>query len=346
MPLSNTEALTRVIEHREIFHDEMLSLMRRIMGGEMSPVMIAAFAIGLRVKKETIGEIAAAAQVMREFATPVPVTDRTHLVDIVGTGGDASHTFNISTASMFVAAAAGARVAKHGGRSVSSTSGSADVMESLGAYIGLGPQQVADCLSETGIGFMFAPNHHTAMKHAAPVRRELGVRTIFNILGPLTNPAGAPNQLLGVFHPDLVGIQVRVLQRLGSEHVMVVYGMNGMDEISLSGETLVGELKDGEVREYTVHPSDFGLPVYDSRVLKVASTQESVQCIQRALANEDGPVRDIVLLNAGAALYCAGVAASVGEGVRRAREAVASGAALAKLSQFVSVTNRYRPAQA
>ena len=346
MSLSNTEALTRVIEHREIFHDEMLSLMRRIMGGEMSPVMIAAFAIGLRVKKETIGEIAAAAQVMREFATPVPVADRAHLVDIVGTGGDASHTFNISTASMFVAAAAGARVAKHGGRSVSSTSGSADVMEAMGAYIGLNPQQVADCLAETGIGFMFAPHHHTAMKHAAPVRRELGVRTIFNILGPLTNPAGAPNQLLGVFHPDLVGIQVRVLQRLGSEHVMVVYGMNGMDEISLSGETLVGELKDGQVREYTVHPSDFGLPVYDSRVLKVASTQESVQCIQRALANEDGPVRDIVLLNAGAALYCAGVAANVAEGVRRAREAVASGAALAKLSQFVSATNRCRPAGA
>ena len=344
MPLSNTEALTRVIEHREIFHDEMLALMRRIMGGEMSPVMIAAFAIGLRVKKETIGEIAAAAQVMREFATPVAVADRTHLVDIVGTGGDASHTFNISTASMFVAAAAGARVAKHGGRSVSSTSGSADVMETLGAYIGLNPQQVAECLAETGIGFMFAPHHHAAMKHAAPVRKELGVRTIFNILGPLTNPAGAPNQLLGVFHPDLVGIQVRVLQRLGSEHVMVVYGMNGMDEISLSGETLVGELKDGEVLEYTVHPSDFGLPVYDSRVLKVASTQESVQCIQRALANEDGPVRDIVLLNAGAALYCAGVAASVSEGVRRAREAVASGAALAKLSQFVGVTNRFRPA--
>jgi anthranilate phosphoribosyltransferase len=245
---------------------------------------------------------------------------------------------------MFVAAAAGARVAKHGGRSVSSTSGSADVMETLGAYIGLNPQQVAECLAETGIGFMFAPHHHAAMKHAAPVRKELGVRTIFNILGPLTNPAGAPNQLLGVFHPDLVGIQVRVLQRLGSEHVMVVYGMNGMDEISLSGETLVGELKDGEVLEYTVHPSDFGLPVYDSRVLKVASTQESVQCIQRALANEDGPVRDIVLLNAGAALYCAGVAASVSEGVRRAREAVASGAALAKLSQFVSVTNRFRPA--
>ncbi|MFZ4652481.1 MAG: anthranilate phosphoribosyltransferase, partial [Rubrivivax sp.] len=281
---------------------------------------------------------------MREFATPVVVADRTHLVDIVGTGGDASHTFNISTASMFVAAAAGARVAKHAGRSVSSTSGSADVMEALGACITLKPEEVAQCLAETGIGFMFAPNHHAAMKHAAPVRRELGVRTFFNILGPLTNPANAPNQLLGVFHPDLVGIQVRVLQRLGSEHVMVVYGMNGMDEISLSGETLVGELKDGEVREYVVHPSDFGLPVYDSRVLKVANTQESVACIQRALANEDGPVRDVVLLNAGAALYCAGVAASVAEGVRRAREAVASGAALARLSQFVAVTNRYRPA--
>ncbi|MDP3084996.1 MAG: anthranilate phosphoribosyltransferase, partial [Rubrivivax sp.] len=279
MTITNTEALTRIIEHREIFHDEMLALMRRIMSGEMSPVMIAAFAMGLRVKKETVGEIAAAAQVMREFATPVLVADRTHLVDIVGTGGDASHTFNISTASMFVAAAAGARVAKHAGRSVSSTSGSADVMEALGAFIGLGPEQVATCLAETGIGFMFAPNHHSAMKHAAPVRKELGVRTFFNILGPLTNPAGATNQLLGVFHPDLVGIQVRVLQRLGSEHVMVVYGMNGMDEISLSGETLVGELLNGEVKEYVVHPSDFGLPVYDSRALKVANKEESVLCI-------------------------------------------------------------------
>ena len=343
MPITNTEALTRIIEHREIFHDEMLTLMRRIMSGEMSPLMIAAVAIGLRVKKETIGEIAAAAQVMREFATPVPVADRTNLVDIVGTGGDGSHTFNISTASMFVAAAAGARVAKHGGRSVSSTSGSADVVEAMGAYINLTPEQVGLCLQETGIGFMFAPNHHAAMKHAAPVRRELGVRTIFNILGPLTNPAGAPNQLLGVFHPDLVGIQVRVLQRLGSEHVMVVYGMNGMDEISLSGETAVGELVNGAVKEYVVHPSDFGLPVYDSRVLRVANKEESVQCIQRALANEDGPVRDVVLLNAGAALYCAGVAGGVADGVRRAREAVASGAAMARLSQFVAVTNKFRP---
>jgi anthranilate phosphoribosyltransferase len=344
MTITNTDALVRLIEHREIFHDEMLALMRRIMSGEMSPVMIAALSIGLRVKKETVGEIAAAAQVMREFATLVPVADRTGLVDIVGTGGDASHTFNISTAATFVAAAAGARVAKHAGRAVSSTSGSADVMEALGAYIGLGPGQLAQCLDETGICYMFAPNHHTAMKHAAPVRKELGVRTIFNILGPLTNPAGAPNQLLGVFHPDLVGIQVRVLQRLGSHHVMVVYGMNGMDEISLSGETLVGELKDGEVREYTVHPSDFGLPVYDSRVLRVANKEESVQCIQRALANEDGPVRDVVLLNAGAALYCAGVATSVTEGVRRAREAVASGKAVAKLSQFVALTQKMKPA--
>jgi anthranilate phosphoribosyltransferase len=322
----------------------MLALMRRIMSGEMSPVMIAALTIGLRVKKETIGEIAAAAQVMREFATPVAVADRAHLVDIVGTGGDSSHTFNISTAATFVAAAAGARVAKHGGRSVSSTSGSADVMEALGARIDLTPEQVGQCIAETGVGFMFAPNHHPAMKHAAPVRKELGVRTIFNILGPLTNPAGAPNQLLGVFHPDLVGIQVRVLQRLGSEHVMVVYGMNGMDEVSLSGETMVGELKDGEVREYTIHPSDFGLPVYDSRVLKVANKEESVACIQRALANEDGPVRDIVLLNAGAALYCANVAGSIADGVKLAREAVASGRALAKLSQFVAATNRLRAA--
>ena len=344
MTISNVDALTRIIDHREIFHDEMLALMRRVMSGEMSPVMIAAIAIGLRVKKESIGEIAAAAQVMREFATLVPVADRRGLVDIVGTGGDNSHTFNISTASTFVAAAAGARVAKHGGRSVSSTSGSADVMEALGAHIMLSPEQVAACLEQTGIAFMFAPNHHASMKHAAPVRKELGVRTIFNILGPLTNPAGAPNQLLGVFHPDLVGIQVRVLQRLGSEHVMVVHGMNGMDEISLSGETLVGELHRGEVKEYVVHPSDFGLPVYDSRVLRVANQQESVQCIQRALANEDGPVRDIVLLNAGAALYCAGNAASVTEGVKMAREAVASGKAQAKLSQFVAATQQFKPA--
>jgi len=343
MSISNTEALTRLIEHRELFHDEMLALMRRIMSGEMSPVMIAALAMGLRVKKETVGEIAAAAQVMRELATPVPVADRRGLVDIVGTGGDGSHTFNISTASMFVAAAAGARVAKHGGRSVSSTSGSADVVEALGAHILLTPEQVAQCLDETGIAYMFAPNHHAAMKHAAPVRRELGVRTFFNILGPLTNPAGAPRQLLGVFHRDLVGIQVRVLQRLGSEHAMVVHGLDGLDEISLAGETLVGELRDGQVREYTLHPSQFGLPVADSQTLVVADKTASVACIHRALANEAGPVRDIVLLNAGAALHCAGVAADVAEGVARAREAVASGRARERLQAFVACTQRFAP---
>ena len=338
--ISDTAALQRTIEHREIFHDEMLHLMRRIMGGEMSPVMIAALAVGLRVKKETIGEIAAAAQVMREFATHVEVTDTTGLVDLCGTGGDAAHTFNISTTAMFVAAAAGARVAKHGGRSVSSACGSADVLEALGARIDLAPAQVAECLAETGIGFMFAPAHHPAMKHAAPIRTQLGVRTIFNILGPLTNPANAPHQLMGVFHPDLVGIQVRVLQRLGSEHVLVVYGMNGMDEVSLSGETLVGELKDGEVREYVVHPSDFGLPVYDTRTMKVAGRDESIARVRSALANEDGPVRDIVLLNAGAALYASNAASSIAEGVKRAREAVRSGAAAAKVEQFVAVTRR------
>ena len=337
MTISNTEALVRIIEHREIFHDEMLTLMRRIMSGDMSPTMIAAIAIGLRVKKETIGEIAAAAQVMRELATPVVVPDRRHLVDIVGTGGDSSHTFNISTASTFVAAAAGARVAKHGGRSVSSTSGSADVMEALGARIDLQPEQVAR-LEQTGIGFMFAPHHHAAMKHAAPVRKELGVRTIFNILGPLTNPASAPNTLMGVFHPDLVGIQVRVLQRLGAEHALVVYGMNGLDELSISGESMVGELKNGQIHEYTVHPSDFGMPVYDSRVLRVSNRDESVACIRRALANEDGPVRDIVLLNAGAALYAAGLSTSMAEGIALARQTVASGAAQARVAQFVAAT--------
>ncbi|MGH8759064.1 MAG: anthranilate phosphoribosyltransferase, partial [Burkholderiales bacterium] len=235
MCMTPQEALVRVIEHREIFHDEMLALMRQIMNGEMSPTLISAIIIGLRVKKETIGEIAAAAQVMREFSTKVQVADHAHLLDTCGTGGDSAHTFNISTAAAFVAAAAGAKVAKHGGRSVSSKSGSADVLEALGVNLALTPAQVAQCIDQIGVGFMFAPNHHSAMKHAAPVRRELGVRTLFNILGPLTNPAGARNQLMGVFHPDLVGIQARVLQRLGSRHVLVVYGMEGLDEISVTG---------------------------------------------------------------------------------------------------------------
>src|SRR5438128_2140621 len=340
MTITAQEALQRTIEHREIFPDEMLSLMRQIMSGEVSPVMIAALTVGLRVKKETIGEIAAAAQVMREFATKVEVPDHTHLIDIVGTGGDASHTFNISTASTFVAAAAGARVAKHGGRSVSSKSGSADVLEALGANIALKPAQVAACIAETGIGFTFAPNHHSAMKHAAPVRKELGVRTIFNILGPLTNPAGAPNQLLGVFHPDLVGIQVRVLQRLGSRHVLVVHGKDGMDEVSLGAATMVGELKDGEVREYEIHPEDFGLRMMSNRGLKVATVDESKQMLLEALNNKEGTPREIVVLNAGAALYVAAVAASIAEGIEQARQAIVSGAAKAKLEQFVATTRK------
>jgi anthranilate phosphoribosyltransferase len=338
MTLSPQQALLRCIEHREIFHDEMLALFRQIMGGEMSPVMIAALTMGLRVKKETIGEIAAAAQVMREFATKVEVANADNLVDIVGTGGDGAHTFNISTASMFVAAAAGARVAKHGGRSVSSASGSADALEALGVNINLKPAQVAQTIAETGIGFMFAPNHHAAMKHAAPVRKELGVRTIFNILGPLTNPAGAPNIMMGVFHPDLVGIQARVLQQLGAKHAVVVWARDNMDEVSLGAATMVGELVDGEIREYEIHPEDFGFQMSSSRTLKVANAAESIAKIREALDNQPGPARDIVLLNTGTALYAAGVANTIADGVDRAREAIASGAARAKLEQFAKLT--------
>ncbi|KAB8063071.1 anthranilate phosphoribosyltransferase [Janthinobacterium violaceinigrum] len=347
MPITPQEALLRCIEHREIFHDEMLYLFRQIMSGEMSPTMIAALTMGLRVKKETIGEIAAAAQVMREFSTKVPMADTTNLLDIVGTGGDGAHTFNISTASMFVAAAAGARVAKHGGRSVSSSSGSADVLDSLGVNINLQPEQIAQSIAQTGIGFMYAPNHHAAMKHAAPVRRELGVRTIFNILGPLTNPAGAPNILMGVFHADLVGIQVRVLQRLGAQHAIVVYGRDNMDEVSLGAATMVGELVNGEIREYEIHPEDFGLQMIASRNLKVADSVESKAKMMEALRGEPGAASDIVALNAGTALYAAGVASSIEDGLARARTAVSSGAALAKLDQFVQVTQQLgTPAQA
>jgi anthranilate phosphoribosyltransferase len=340
MPITPQEALLRCIEHREIFHDEMLHLFRQIMSGEMSPTMIAALTMGLRAKKETIGEITAAAQVMREFSTKVPMADTTNLLDIVGTGGDGAHTFNISTASMFVAAAAGARVAKHGGRSVSSSSGSADLIESLGAQIDLKPEQIAQSIAQTGIGFMFAPNHHAAMKHAAPVRRELGVRTIFNILGPLTNPAGAPNILMGVFHPDLVGIQVRVLQRLGAQHAVVVWGRDNMDEVSLGAGTMVGELVGGEIREYEIHPEDFGLSMISSRNLKVANAAESKAKVLEALRGEPGPAHDIVALNAGTALYAAGVAPSIEEGLAKARAAIASGAAIGKVEQFVRITRQ------
>jgi len=342
MTITDNEALTRVIEHREIFHDEMLALVRRIMGGEMSPTMMSALLIGLRVKKETIGEITAAAQVMREFATKVEVADRTHLVDIVGTGGDGSHTFNISTCSMFVAAACGARVSKHGNRSVSSKSGSADVLEALGVPLSLSPQAIARCIADTGIGFMFAPNHHPAMKNVGPVRKELGVRTIFNILGPLTNPADAPNILLGVFHPDLVGIQVRALQRLGAEHALVVYGRDGMDEVSLGAATMVGEFKDGAIQEYEIHPEDFGLTMASNRALKVDSADASKALLRSVLDDEPGPARDIVLLNAGAALYAANRCDSIAAGIDLARSTLTSGAARRKLDAFVAQTQTAR----
>ena len=338
MEFTPHEALQRVIVHREIFFDEMVELMRQVMRGEVSPPMLAALLTGLRVKKETIDEIAAAAHVMREFAARVEVADSEHLVDIVGTGGDGAHTFNISTTAMFVCAAAGAKVAKHGNRSVSSKSGSADVLEALGARIELSPAEVARCIAETGFGFMFAPIHHPAMRHVAPVRRELGVRTIFNILGPLTNPAGAPNILMGVFHADLVGIQARVLQRLGAQRALVVHGRDGLDEITLAGGTLVGELRDGAIEEYEILPGEFGLPMSDLRGIRVDSPEESRAMLLGVLDDQAGPARDIVLLNAGAALYVAGVSPSIGEGVERARQAIASGAARARLDAYVAAT--------
>src|SRR4051812_39995097 len=340
MPITPQEALQRTIEHREIFHDEMLKVVRMIMSGELSPVMMAALITGLRVKKETIGEITAAAQVMREFSTKVNVADKTHLVDIVGTGGDGSHSFNISTCTMFAVAAAGAKVSKHGGRSVSSKSGSADVLESMGLNINLAPDAIARCIEQVGIGFMFAPNHHPAMKNVAPVRKELGVRTIFNILGPLTNPAGAPNILMGVFHPDLVGIQVRALQRLGAEHALVVYGRDGMDEVSLGAATLVGELKDGQVREYEIHPEDFGLAMASNRALKVETAEQSKAMLLSVLDDQPGAPRDIVVFNSGVALYAADVVDSIQAGIAAARTALQSGAAKARLERLVAISQQ------
>lgn len=342
MSITPQEALQRTIEHREIFFDEMVALMRQIMAGEVSPVMLSAILAGLRTKKETIGEIAAAATVMRELSTKVVVPPpNDNFLDVVGTGGDGTHTFNISTATIFVAAAAGARVAKHGGRSVSSASGSADVLEALGVNIALNAEQVAECISEVGIGFMFAPNHHSAMKNVAPVRREMGVRTIFNILGPLTNPASAPHTLMGVFHPDLVGIQVRVMQRLGADHVLVVHGRDGMDEVSLGAATMVAELKDGAVREYEIHPEDYNLAMQSARQLRVHDAAESKGVLLGALDNVPGAARDIVVLNAGVALYTAKLADSIAEGIGKAREAIASGAARAKVDEFARFTQRF-----
>ncbi len=340
MPISPQQALQRVIENREIFHDEMVDLMRQIMRGEVSPALTAALLTGLRVKKETIGEVAGAAQVMREFCAKVQVPDNAHFVDIVGTGGDGAHTFNISTAAMFVCAAAGAKVAKHGNRSVSSKSGSADVLEALGVAIELHPEQVATCILESGLGFMYAPMHHPAMKNVAPVRKELGVRTIFNILGPLTNPAGAPNILMGVFHPDLVGIQARVLQRLGAKRALVVHGRDGLDEITLAGGTMVAELRNGSIDEYEILPGEFGLPMADLRAIRVENPAQSKDMLLDVLANFPGPALDIVLLNSGAALYAANIASSIGDGVAKARIAIKSGAARAKLDQYVQITRR------
>ncbi len=340
MSITPQQALQRVIEHREIFFDEMVVLMRAIMRGEVSPMLTAAILTGLRVKKETVDEIAGAATVLRECSRKVDVADRSHLVDIVGTGGDGAHTFNISTTAMFVAASAGARVAKHGNRSVSSKSGSADVLEALGARIELQPQDVARCLDSTGIGFMFAPIHHPAMQQVAPVRRELGVRTLFNILGPLTNPAGAENILMGVFHPDLVGIQVRVLRELGAKRALVVWGRDGMDELSLGAATLVGELRDGQVREYEVHPEDFGIGMAHTRNLRVDDPVQSRQLLLDVLDGKPGLPADIVALNAGAALYVADVADSIADGIGRARVAIADGSARARLQAFVRATQQ------
>ena len=338
MPISPSEALQSCIEGRELSHDDMTTMMRHIMSGDIPPILVAAFLVALRTKKETVGEIAAAAQVMREFATPVHVSDTRHLVDVVGTGGDGAHTFNISTAAMFVAAAAGAKIAKHGNRSVSSKSGSADVLEALGVNLNVSPERVADSISRLGVGFMFAPNHHPAMKNVVPIRRELGIRTIFNILGPLTNPANANHILMGVFNAELVGIQTRVLQSLGMTHAMVVFGRDGLDEISLEGPTLIGELKNGLVSEYEIHPRDFGLSTAPTSSFQVANAEESKQIVLRVLGGEAGPASDIVCLNAGATLYVADLVPDIAAGVALAKRAITSGAARSTLDQFIAAT--------
>lgn len=331
------DAINRLADKREIFYDEMVDLFRQVMQGHVSPVQLAAILMGLHVKSETISEIAAAAQVMREFSTKVDV-DVAHLVDTCGTGGDKTHTFNISTTAAFVAAAAGANVAKHGGRAVSSASGSADVLEGLGVNLNLTPAQVAESIQRIGLGFMFAPNHHPAMKYAAPVRKELGLRTILNILGPLTNPANAPAQVMGVFHRDLVGIQARVLNTLGSRHVLVVHGANGLDEISLSGESYIAELKDGVVTETEFSPTQYGFKLAPLEALKATDKAASMAMLRAVLDNTPGPARDIVVLNAGAAIYVAGVAGDLAEGFARAHEAIASGGARAKLDALIAFT--------
>lgn len=330
-------ALNRLLNRQDLAHDQMLAVMQQVMGGELTPAQIAALLIALRMKGETVEEIAAAATVMRSLSTKVDIHDKTYLVDTCGTGGDGIQTFNVSTVSAFVAAAAGAKVAKHGGRSVSSTCGSADVLEALGVSVNLTPQQVANCVADIGIGFMFAPNHHSAMKHAAPVRRELGVRTIFNLLGPLTNPAGAKRQVMGVFDKDLTGKLAQVLQKLGSEHVLVVHGADGMDEVSFTGDTYIAELKDGDICEYTVNPAQFGLRVHQLNDIQIQDAEQSKSMILGVLHRQQGAARDIVLMNAGAAIYVAGVVESLQAGIHKAAEVIDSGAALEKLNALIEV---------
>ncbi|WP_020167479.1 MULTISPECIES: anthranilate phosphoribosyltransferase [Methylotenera] len=340
MDMTIKAALQKLIQRENLTHEEMLSLMRQVMKGDFTPAQIAGLLIGLRVKVETVDEIAAAAQVMRELVSKVNVQDSANLVDTCGTGGAANKAFNVSTCSAFVAAGAQARIAKHGNRAASSKSGSADVLEALGVNIQLQAEQVARCVNEVGIGFMFAPNHHSAMKHAGPVRKELGVRTLFNLLGPLTNPAGAKRQVMGVFHRDLVPLLAHALHKLGSEHVMIVHSADEMDEISFSGDTYVAELKDGQVREYTINPTQFGLRLHEHATISVDNADESKVMVLDVLSGKTGAARDIVLLNAGAAIYVAGIAASHQEGIVLAAQSIDSGAALKKLEQLKVLSNR------
>jgi anthranilate phosphoribosyltransferase len=325
------EALNQLLSAQDLTHDQMLAVMQQVMGGELTTAQIAALLIALRLKGETVDEITAAATVMRQLSTKVNIQDNTYLVDTCGTGGDGIQTFNVSTVSAFVAAAAGAKVAKHGGRSVSSTCGSADVLEALDVDVNKTPDEVANSIDEIGIGFMFAPNHHSAMKYAAPVRKELGVRTIFNLLGPLTNPASARRQVMGVFDQKLTVKLAHVLQKLGSEHVLVVHGADGMDEISFTGDTYIAELRDDTVTEYTVNPKQFGLSEHQLKDIQIQNAEQSKAMIMDVLVGKKGAPRDIVLLNAGAAIYTAGIASTLAEGIQIAAEMIDEGKALAKL---------------
>ena len=334
------ETLGQLLERQDLTHEAMLGVMHQVMGGELTQAQIAAFLIALRAKGETVDEIAAAAMVMRELSIKVDIQDKAHLIDTCGTGGDGIQTFNVSTVSAFVAAAAGAKVAKHGGRSVSSTCGSADVLEALGVNVNQTPQQVAASVNEIGIGFMFAPNHHSAMKHAAPVRRELGVRTLFNLLGPMTNPANAHRQVMGVFDQSLTNKLAKVLQQLGSEHVLVVHGADGMDEISFTGDTFVAELKNGEVTEYLMNPAQWGLGIHDVKDIQIQNAEESKAMILAVLNGKPGAARDIVLLNAGAAIYVSGLVDTMQAGIEKAAAVIDSGAALQKLHQLISYSNQ------